>query len=133
MNVMQAACFFNAESIVLWLRDRFRRDSENAKLLIEYQEPRAWNRALNFAVVNGNKKVIDILIKDFKSDVLYKNKMGLSILHCAAQYDRGILALFQLNAQHPNLSVNESDSYNCIPLHFAVLNKYFQQLLTTYR
>lgn len=30
LNILQAACFFNAESIIVWLRDKFRKDPENA-------------------------------------------------------------------------------------------------------
>jgi len=43
-------------------------ENEVKKALSSYKEPYGGNIALHFAVVVGNKKVIDILLEDFKSD-----------------------------------------------------------------
>ena len=40
--------------------------------------------AIHFAVLKGNKKIIDILINDFKADPKSLTSNGLSIMHCAA-------------------------------------------------
>lgn len=52
--------------------------------MVSYQEPKAGNRAINFAVVSGNKKILDILFNDFKADPLCINNMSLGTVHCAA-------------------------------------------------
>jgi hypothetical protein len=65
MNLLQAACFFNAEDIVFWLRDHFEGDPDAKKELVNYCEPLGGNQAIHFAVINGNKKVIDALLNEF--------------------------------------------------------------------
>jgi len=64
-----------------------------------------------------------MMIKDFKADILALTKNGLTVLHCAAQDERGAISLFWA-LPVKKLSVNLSDYFNCTPLHFAVLNKY---------
>ena len=52
--------------------------------LTEYQEPHGGNMAIHFAVLKGNRKIIDMLMKDFKADSMALTNNGLSVLHCAA-------------------------------------------------
>lgn len=92
--------------------------------MVTYKEPFGGNTAIHFAVLKGNKKIIDYLLKDFKSSPLALTSNGLSIFHCAAQYDRGTLAIEMfLEDKSIKLSVDERDSFQCTPLHFAVLNQ----------
>ena len=93
MNMLQAACYFSADNVVRYLRDLFKEDQELMKQLVEYQEPFGGNMAIHFAVLKGHKRVIDILINDFGASYQSLTSNGLSVLHCAAQYDRGTLAI----------------------------------------
>lgn len=52
--------------------------------LTEYQEPFGGNQAIHFAALKGNKKIVDLLVKDFKAQIDAKTSNGLSIMHCAA-------------------------------------------------
>jgi len=54
LNVLQAICFFNSELLIEIIKDRFKGDNEGSRKLVEYEEPFAGNRALNFAVLSGN-------------------------------------------------------------------------------
>jgi hypothetical protein len=49
--------------------------------------------AIHFAVLKGNKRIIDTLISEFNASALSLTSNGLTILHCAAQYERGSLAI----------------------------------------
>ena len=122
MNFLQAACFYDAEKTVYWLKDRFEKDSESLEELINYKEPQGGNMAIHFAVINGNKKVIDCLLNDFNADPMVQTNKGLSVIHCAAQYDRGVLSIVYFRKRY-NLNVDLVDGFKCTPLHFAVLNK----------
>lgn len=84
MNILQAACYFSAEGVVIYLRDMFGGDSKGMLELTEYQEPFGGNQAIHFAALKGNKKIIDILVKDFKVQVDGRTSNGLTIMHCAA-------------------------------------------------
>lgn len=53
---------------MIWLLELLKEENEVKKALSSYKEPYGGNIALHFAVVVGNKKVIDILLEDFKSD-----------------------------------------------------------------
>jgi hypothetical protein len=84
MNMLQAACYFSADSVVRYLKDLFKNEPELASELINYKEPFGGNTAIHFAVLKGNKKIIDILMKDFGSSPVALTSNGLSIFHCAA-------------------------------------------------
>jgi hypothetical protein len=49
--------------------------------------------ALHFAVLKGNKRIIDVLINDFKADHTALTPNGLCLFHCAAQFERGVLSI----------------------------------------
>ena len=119
MNILQAACYFSSESVVTYLRDVFAKDPKSMSELIEYQEPFGGNMAIHFAALKGSKRIIDMLMKDFNAQADAKTSNGLSIMHCAAQFERGTLSI-EMFAQ--TLSIDIPDSFNCTPLHFAVLN-----------
>jgi len=40
--------------------------------------------AIHFAVLKGNKRIIDTLISEFNASALSLTSNGLTILHCAA-------------------------------------------------
>ena len=61
--------------------------------LAEYQEPHGGNIALHFTVLKGNKRIIDVLINDFKADHTALTPNGLCLFHCAAQFERGVLSI----------------------------------------
>ena len=67
MNGLQAACYFSSENIVKFLRDTFVKHLDFMKQLVEFPEPYGGNQALHFAVLKGNYRIVDILIKDFKA------------------------------------------------------------------
>ena len=119
MNILQAACYFSSEAIVKYLKDRFANDKKGMIELTEYQEPFGGNMAIHFAVLKGSKKIIDILMTDFKASPTSLTSNGLSILHCAAQYERGTLSI-EMFTKEGGMNVDERDSFNCTPLHFAV-------------
>jgi hypothetical protein len=68
MNILQAACYFSSEAIVNHVKDKFRGDAEGLRELCEYQEPFGGNMAIHFAVLKGNKRIIDVVVRDFKAD-----------------------------------------------------------------
>lgn len=49
--------------------------------------------AIHFAVLKGNRRIIDVLINDFKADPKALTSNGLCVLHCASQFERGVLSL----------------------------------------
>lgn len=51
---------------------------------MEYAEPNAGNKAVHFAVLSGNIKIIDFIAKELKADYRSLTSNGLNILHCAA-------------------------------------------------
>ena len=81
LNILQAICFYNSEGLIEILRDRFKNDKECSKSLIEYEEPFAGNRALNFAVLSGNQKLIDFLINDLKANAKLLTPSGINLIH----------------------------------------------------
>lgn len=96
---------------------------ENVKKeLIEYREPNGGNMAIHFAVLKGNKRIIDYLINDFHADPYVLTTNGLSVIHCAAQFDRGVLSIEMFSDKEYQFDVNLRDKFQCSPLHFAVLN-----------
>jgi ankyrin repeat protein len=78
--------------------------------------------AIHFAVLKGNKRIIDILLDDFKADPTALTANGLCVLHCAAQFERGVLSLEYFNNEKYGFNYNYKDKFMCTPLHFAVLN-----------
>jgi hypothetical protein len=84
LNILQAISFYNAESILIWLRDLLKDDPEIKEQLTTYQEPYGGNMALHFAVVIGNKKLIHILLNDFHADPSALTSQGLNVMHCSA-------------------------------------------------
>lgn len=67
-----------------FLKDKFNDDARGIKALVEYQEPFGGNMAIHFAVLKGNRRILDSIINDFKADPKSLTSNGLSILHCAA-------------------------------------------------
>ena len=120
MNILQAACYFSSESIVKYLRDVFNKDSPKMQALVEFEEPFGRNQALHFAVLKGNYRIVDILINDLKANPASLTGNGLSILHCASQFERGTLSLELFLDEKYGLKVDTQDSFDCTPLHFAV-------------
>ncbi len=51
---------------------------------MEYEEPFAGNRALNFAVLSGNQKLIDFLLIEFKANAKILTPGGINLIHQAA-------------------------------------------------
>jgi ankyrin repeat protein len=97
--------------------------------LVNYREPIGGNQALHFAAIHGNKSMLRSLLKDYGADPKSCSAKGLSILHCAAQSDRGILTLVMCTSskfEGGPLSIHLKDNFGCTPLHFAVLNKQFK-------
>ena len=90
------------------------------KALVEFEEPFGRNKALHFAVLKGNYRIVDILISDFKASPKSQTGNGLSILHCASQFEWGTLSLEIFLNKEYDLSVDTKDSFECTPLHFAV-------------
>ena len=84
LNILQATSYFGAELILKYLTKFFIVDEEAKKELIEYREPNGGNMAIHFAVLKGNKRIIDILINDFQADPYALTTNGLSVIHCAA-------------------------------------------------
>lgn len=60
---------------------------------MDYAEPGAGNKAIHFAVLSGNVRIIDFVLIDMKADPKALTLNGLNVLHCAAQIDRGALSL----------------------------------------
>jgi hypothetical protein len=93
MNVLQAAAYYSAENVINYLLDKLRKSPNEMKELVEYKEPLGGNQALHFAVLKGNHRIVNVLVKDFKASPKSITENGLSILHCAAQFERGTLSL----------------------------------------
>ena len=68
-------------------------DDDAKKELIEYREPNGGNMAIHFAVLKGNKRIIDYLLRDFHADPYVLTTNGLSVIHCATQFERGVLSI----------------------------------------
>eukprot|EP00347_Sterkiella_histriomuscorum_P010121 403377524 len=125
LNILQAICFYNAETILLWLADALKEDEQAKRELAAYQEPFGGNQALHFAVINGNRKLIEIVLNEFQANPLGKTLQGLNVLHCAAQSDRGVLSLYYFIEIY-HIDIESLDNFYCTPLHFAILNKQFK-------
>lgn len=67
MNLLQAACYYSSEGLVRYCRDLFHKDDIGMSELTDYQEPFGGNMAIHFAVLKGNKKILDMLLNDFKA------------------------------------------------------------------
>ena len=81
LNVLQAICFFNSDLLIEIIKDRFKGDTECSKKLVEYEEPFAGNRALNFAVLSGNQKLIDFILIDLKASAKILTPGGINLIH----------------------------------------------------
>ena len=84
LNILQAVSYFGAEKILKYIKEVFKEDSEARDDLVMYQEPHGGNMAIHFAVLKGNKRIIDSLISDFNANPTALTSNGLSVLHCAA-------------------------------------------------
>jgi hypothetical protein len=84
LNILQTICFFNAEQLIEPLKERFKDDIDHCFQLVDYAEPSAGNKAIHFAVLSGNNKIIDFVLQDLKADAKILTASGLSVLHCAA-------------------------------------------------
>lgn len=91
--------------------------------LSQFEEPIGGNQAIHFAVLNGNKKLIDCLIGSFKANPYALTKQGLTAIHCAAQSERGVLSIVYFSQRY-HISLDQKDSFDCTALHFAALNRY---------
>ncbi|CDW81985.1 dhhc zinc finger domain containing protein [Stylonychia lemnae] len=85
-----------------------KKDIELIKELVNYREPYGGNQTIHFAVVNGNKRVIDIILHKFHADPHALTLQGLNVMHCAAQSDRGVLSLYYFNSIHGQFKSVES-------------------------
>ena len=93
LNVLQAVSYFGAEKILKYLSKIFIDDDAGRRELVSYPEPNGGNLAIHFAVLKGNKRIIDILLEDFDADPKSTTGNGLSVVHCAAQFERGVLSI----------------------------------------
>ena len=84
LNVLQAICFYNSDQLIEIIKDRFKVDFDRCKDLVEYEEPDGGNRALNFAVLSGNQKLIDFILNDLKANAKFLTTGGINLLHQAA-------------------------------------------------
>ena len=84
LNVLQTICFYNAESMIEVIRERFKDDEGCSFQLGDYGEPYQGNKALHFAVLSGNMHIIDFILNELKADPKQVTKTGLNALHCAA-------------------------------------------------
>ena len=84
LNVLQTICFFNAELLIEVIRERFKEDPDGAKKLVDYAEPQAGNRAINYAVLTGNQHLIDFIHIELKANTKILTASGLNLLHGAA-------------------------------------------------
>eukprot|EP00347_Sterkiella_histriomuscorum_P003212 403365161 len=125
LNILQAACFYDAENVIDWLSQKFEKDQIGRQNLINYSDPQAGNKAIHFAVVNGNRKVLEILLSSFGADPFSQTGKGLSVIHCAAQNDKGLFSIFYFH-ENFKVPIDLRDNFDCTPLHFAVLNRQFK-------
>ena len=109
LNVLQTICYFNADLLIDVIRERFKDDQEGTKKLIEYAEPSAGNRAINYAVLTGNQALIDFVLIEMKANAKILTSSGLNLLHGAAQIDRGALSLMYFSQKKFSLNVNQKD------------------------
>ena len=107
------------------LSEIFKNDPEARKELVNHKEERGGNQALHFVATTGHLWILQTLLKKFGADIKAKTLHGLSVMHCGAQDEKGIISILFFVRDFGN-SVNIKDSYNCTPLHFAVLNKEFK-------
>lgn len=84
LNILQAICFYNSELLIDVMRERFKEDTASQSALVEYAEPDGGNCALHFAVLTGNIKIIDFVLKEMKADASMTTYSGLNVMHCAA-------------------------------------------------
>ncbi len=45
-----------------------KKDAQSCQEMVDYAEPQAGNRALNFAVLTGNQKMIDFVLNDMRAN-----------------------------------------------------------------
>jgi hypothetical protein len=93
LNVLQAVSYFGAEKILKYLTKIFIDDEAGRNELVSYAEPHGGNMAIHFAVLKGNKRIIDILLDEFNADHTVTTSNGLNVVHCAAQFERGVLSI----------------------------------------
>jgi hypothetical protein len=84
LNVLQAVSYFGAERILKYLMKILIDDEAARKELVSYAEPNGGNLAIHFAVLKGNKRIIDILLEEFNADPKATTGNGLNVVHCAA-------------------------------------------------
>lgn len=122
LNILQAVCYYGAEKILKYLKKEFQDDEPGKAVLKDYAEPNGGNMAIHFAVLKGNKRIIDILLDDFEADPHVTTGNGLNVIHCAAQFERGVLSIELFFDPKFGFNINCKDKFLCTPLHFAVLN-----------
>ncbi len=111
LNILQATSYFGAEVILKYLTNFLILEENVKKELIEYREPNGGNMAIHFAVLKGNKRIIDYLINDFHADPYVLTTNGLSVIHCAAQFDRGVLSIEMFSDKEYQFDVNLRDKF----------------------
>ena len=84
LNIIQTICFYNAELFIDIMKDRLKDDHDSIFQLVDYAEPNAGNKAIHFAVLSGNVRIIDFVLLDLKADPKSLTMNGLNVLHCAA-------------------------------------------------
>ena len=84
LNILQTLCFFNADLLIEVIRERFKDDAEGSKNLVDYAEPTAGNRAINYAVLTGNQTLIDFVHGEMRANAKILTSSGLNVLHGAA-------------------------------------------------
>lgn len=50
------------------VKERFKDDESCTFMLVDYAEPNSGSKALHFAVLSGNIKLIDFVLQDLKAD-----------------------------------------------------------------
>lgn len=84
LNILQTICFFNSDLLIEVIRERFKDDADGSKNLVDYAEPTAGNRAINYAVLTGNQTLIDFVHIEMRANAKILTSSGLNVLHGAA-------------------------------------------------
>ena len=92
---------------------------------MSHRELRGGNQALHLAATTGNVFILQMLIQKFKADPYAVTHHNLTLMHCAAQEDRGIITLIKLQREY-SMDASIKDRFGGTPLHFAVLNMEFK-------
>ena len=82
--------------------------------------------AVHQAASIGNRRILSIIVDEFKCDLNTFSEQGLSALHYAAQNYRGYLSLLLMKHQYDGkrqfvFNVDVKSKLLATPLHFAVI------------